>query len=413
VRILITEEALRLGNGHWPRYVQDLAEGFRAAGDHVDILAHKEAGEKVFDAVPGAVPWFSRDCRADPRSQGLIGGLRHNLSFYRDLAAWLHGHEPYDWVLSLSSRPKHLLAFALLARAGALARTRYLVLFVLGFGKVAEHKPVGGLGEFRLSAANLFAKLCFFLLQGTVRRGQVVLAAETKGMQGELERFSGLPASLYPHPVEWGKAQESQEGDLAERRDNPIVVIAPGFARHEKGTDLLQEAIKIIKSGKCGLGVADRSVRFVLQWQEDFTFPDGTTARPDEELKRTGDVEYLGGILVGSQYLNFLKSGDLVVLPYRSHSYSRRVSRVSVEAALLGKPIIFTRNTWSAEVAEMAGCGVEVPEETPEAIASAILSALSNIERLRVCAAIGARVVLEYYSVAQFRTLLQKEKIKK
>jgi glycosyltransferase involved in cell wall biosynthesis len=443
VRILITEEALRLGNGHWPRYVQDLAEGFRAAGDHVDVLAHKDAAQKVFDAVPGAVPWFHRDCRADARSQGLIGGIRHNVSFCRDLAKWLDEHEPYDWVLSLSSRPKHLLAFALLARKKRLARTRYLVLFVLGFGKVAVHRPVGGRAEFRPGAANAFAKLCFALLRGPVRRGQVVLAAETKGMQGELQRFSGLPASLYPHPVELlpevrdrssevgeprsedrgprtessgqrtGSGGRSSEtgGQTSEIRDQRsgggdqkvVTVIAPGFARHEKGSDLLQDAIKIVrekaKGGAC----------FVLQWQEDFPMPDGTMMRPDEGLKQSGDVDYLGDILTGSQYFEFLAGGDIVVLPYRSASYSRRVSRVSVEAAFMGKPIVYTRNTWSAEVAEMAGCGVEVSEETPASIAHAILSALEQVDGLRARAASGASAVRGYYCVAQFRRQLAAE----
>lgn len=444
VRILITEEALRLGNGHWPRYVQDLAEGFRAAGDYVDVLAHKDATQKVFEAVPGAVPWFHRDCRADARSQGLIGGIRHNVSFYRDLAKWLDEHEPYDWVLSLSSRPKHLLAFALLARKKRLARTRYLVLFVLGFGKVAGHRPVGRRAEFRPGAANAFAKLCFAFLRGPVRRGQVVLAAETKGMQGELQRFSGLPASLYPHPVEVAEPRKDYQGGKVEKWEGErrqrsggvageewrvrskdkrigeersgdfgqspvgeggrvITVIAPGFARHEKGSDLLQEAIKIVREKASG------KVRFVLQWQEDFPMPDGTMMRPDEGLKQSGDVDYLGDILTGSQYFEFLASGDVVVLPYRSHSYSRRVSRVSVEAALMGRPIVYTRNTWSAEVAEMAGCGVEASEETPDSIAVAIMSAMEQVDDLRARAATGASAVRGYYCVAQFRRQLAAE----
>jgi len=202
MRILITEEALRLGNGHWPSYVQDLAEGFRAAGDHVDILAHKQAQPKVFEAVPGAIPWFTRDCRADPRSQGLIGGIRHNFSFAKDLRAWLVQNGPYDWVLSLSSRPKHLMGFALLSKKNArreIAQTRFVVMFVLGFGKFAG---AGQPAVFPKKPVTYFTRFCFWMVADAVRRGQVVLAAETKGMQAEVERFSGLPAVLFPHPVQ-------------------------------------------------------------------------------------------------------------------------------------------------------------------------------------------------------------------
>ena len=411
MRILITEEALRLGNGHWPRYVQDLAEGFRAAGDHVDVLGHKNATQKVFDAVPGTVPWFSRDCRADTRSQGLLGGIRHNLCFYRELAAWLDAHETYDWVLSLSSRPKHLLAFALLARAKRHAKTRYLVLFVLGFGKVAGNRSAGDKKEFSLGAANLFAWFCFWLLRRAVERGKVVLAAETQGMKRELERFSGLPASLYPHPVEFVNlsANEAEKtGCKISGKKRSITVIAPGFARHEKGSDLLQEAIKILKTEEGNRGT-DAKAKFVLQWQEDFTMPDGTIVKPNPELIDWGRVVFLPDILVGNDYLNFLRSGDLVVLPYRGSSYNRRVSRVSVEAALLGKPIVYARDTWSAEVAEMASCGVEIADESPEAISAAIVSALAQIDDLTLRAAAGAKAVRDYYSVANFRALLQRE----
>jgi hypothetical protein len=76
---------------------------------------------------------------------------------------------------------------------------------------------------------------------------------------------------------------------------------------------------------------------------------------------------------------------------------------------LMGKPIAYTRNTWSAEVAEMAGCGVEVSEETPASIALAILSALEQVDGLRARAASGASAVRGYYCVAQFRRQLAAE----
>lgn len=204
MRILIVEEALRLGNGHWPRYIADLAAGFRAEGDFVDVLGHRDANDKVKSVVPNVVPWLSRDCRADARSQGLIGGIRHNLCLKRELKAWLQGRQPYDWILSLSSRPKHLLAFAMLARAGYCARLRFLLLFVISPGQQDEA------GKFRLSASNLFAKFCFALLRPAVQRGQVVIAAETKGMQAEIERFSDLRTLLFPHPVEAAQAPEEK-----------------------------------------------------------------------------------------------------------------------------------------------------------------------------------------------------------
>jgi hypothetical protein len=75
VRILITEEALQNGNGHWPSYIGGIAEGLRIAGDDVDVLVHRNATDAVIDQV-GGTRWFSRNCWHDKASQGGLGGVR-------------------------------------------------------------------------------------------------------------------------------------------------------------------------------------------------------------------------------------------------------------------------------------------------------------------------------------------------
>ena len=595
MRILIVEEALRLGNGHWPRYVADLAAGFRAEGDFVDVLGHRDANDKVKSVVPDVVPWLSRDCRADSRSQGLIGGIRHNLCLKRELGAWLKGREPYDWILSLSSRPKHLLAFAMLARAGYCARSRFLLLFVISPGQQDE------VGKFRLSASNLFAKFCFALLRPAVQRGQVVIAAETKGMQAEIEKFSDLRTVLFPHPVEaaqtreenaeklkaetlkkdgttkdttparqriaqgevecvgweptgakrseghkkreevsttdyadghgcgaglgsasragaafanpskselpWdsentsltryasspavaltseggsaggnqiadsgdfldGQSQaglqmvsqklptlcEAQDSDVSGNNSSsvpirvirgshsealdarrsaldspakPVLVVAPGVARYEKGSDVFQEAIKLILSNEVASGerrvtsaddkaqnvpraslfvtAVARSVKFVMQWPEDFDLPDGRRCAPDPDLLKDERVKFSKDLLTGEAYWDFLQQADVIVLPYRSESYRARVSRVAIEAAMLGKPMVYTKGTWISEVVAMGGAGVAIAEETPQSLAEAIQMAIGDLDMLQSEAESGAPQVLEFYSVSSFHRLL-------
>ena len=565
MRILIVEEALRLGNGHWPRYVADLAAGFRAEGDVVDVLGHRDANDKVKSVVPNVVPWLSRDCRADARSQGLIGGIRHNLCLKRELKAWLKGREPYDWILSLSSRPKHLLAFAMLARAGYCPRLRFLLLFVISPGQQDE------VGKFRLSASNLFAKFCFALLRPAVCRGQVVIAAETQGMQAEIERFSDLRTLLFPHPVEAAQAPEEKaehprdsaepkgktnvgpkEGNRSEaeqklkaemlkkdgttegaahrttgRQDDgqqhvttnytnfhergrkgdaqgtcagdsepdsltskladspvseslirsaagpafspatshsllatapkalaldasakPVLVVAPGLARYEKGSDIFQEAIKLILSNEVASGerrvtsaqnqsaaglsepvtnyslpvtaalptsvpraslfvtAVGRSVKFVMQWPEDFDLPDGRRCPPDPDLLKDERVQFSKDLLTGESYWDFLQQADVIVLPYRSESYRARVSRVAIEAAMLGKPMVYTKGTWISEVVAMGGAGVAIAEETPQSLAEAIQMAIGDLDMLQSEAERGVARVREFYSVSSFHRLL-------
>ena len=532
MRILIAEEALRLGNGHWPRYVADLAAGFRAEGDFVDVLGHRDANDKVKSVVPNVVTWLSRDCRADARSQGLIGGIRHNLCIKRELGAWLKGREPYDWILSLSSRPKHLLAFAMLARAGYCAKTRFLLLFVISPGQQDEA------GKFRLSASNLFAKFCFALLRPAVCRGQVVIAAETEGMRAEIEKFSDLRTVLFPHPVEAAQAREENAEKLkAEtlkkdgttegaahrttgRQDDgqqdattnytnfhergrqgvaqetcagasepdsltskladspvseplicsaagpasspatshsllatapkalaldspakPVLVVAPGLARYEKGSDIMQAAIRLLlqkaetlKSEKLKEGCSapkyrrpeigdrglressnlvpssattgGRTVKFVLQWPEDFDLPDGRRCAPDPDLLKDDRVKFSKDLLTGEAYWDFLQQADVIVLPYRSESYRARVSRVAIEAAILGKPMVYTKGTWISEVVAMVGAGVAIAEETPQSLAEAIQMAIGELDMLQSEAECGVARVRKFYSVSSFHYLL-------
>lgn len=199
MRILIAEEALQTHRGHWSNYIGTIRRGFLAAGDEVDVLAHREATDEVVAQVKGT-PWLSRNCWVDPGSHGALGGIRHNLTFRRELAVWLLANPPYDWVCALTMRLQHLLAFALLSRDPRMpASTRFLLLFVQGFGRYA------GPGQptvFPTNPSTLLARFCFWLLGRGVRRGRVVLAAETRGMQDELRRFTGLPVRLFPHPVE-------------------------------------------------------------------------------------------------------------------------------------------------------------------------------------------------------------------
>lgn len=394
MRILIAEEALQTGSGHWPSYIGCIAEGMRVAGDDVDILMHERAGEKLVGEMKG-VPWFSRNCWIDKRSQGAWGVFQHNIRFRRELRRWILSHEPYDWVCALTMRLQHLLAYALLVRDGGLPeKMRFLLLFVQGFGVYA------GLGEptrFPGTVSNRMARLCFRLLAPAVRAGRVVLAAETKGMQEELERFTGLPVSLYPHPV------PAPEGGVARTREvaDPVTISCPGFARHEKGNDLLQEAIL----GVLGESESDR-LRFVMQWPEAFALPDGRLLTADARLAGDSRVRLVNESLNGAAYEALLRESDFVILPYRRNSYHHRVSRVAIEAASRGIPLIYTSGTWTEEVAEPADCGVEIKEETSESVRAAIEVALRDVTELRSAAVRGAPRVTEFHSAARFRSLL-------
>jgi len=234
-----------------------------------------------------------------------------------------------------------------------------------------------------------------------VRSGRIVIAAETKGMQNELQRFTGLPVSLSPHPVEFRRPSDTLTSVSLGQR-HPLTVTCPGFARHEKGSDLLQGAIRILFASqhRC-------KFRFVLQWPKPFEMPDQKLMGPSLELLSDKRVEFLNRNLSPEEYTQLLDRTDLIVLPYRRCSYHHRVSRVAIEAAGHGIPIIYTEGTWAEEVASLADCGISIHSESAEEVATAILNASERVNELRFRARAGAFKVSNYHSVATFAKMLR------
>ncbi len=400
MRILITEEALETGKGHWPSYIGDLAAGFRAAGDEVTVLTHRRASAAVLERV-GGTPWYSRNCWLDRRSQGKVGGLLHNWHFYRETVKHLRAARPYDRVLALTMRLQHLLAFAALVRSSAIpASTRFVLLFVQGFGVYAGP---GRVTVFPGGVATRLARAAFRRMAPAVKAGRVVLAAETGGMRDELKRFTGLPAVLFPHPVHL-PGEDDQTGSAETMESGVLTVTCPGFARHEKGSDLLQEAILRILDGPLR-----RRFRFILQWPEPFDLPDGRNLAPDPRLVSDQQVEWRNESLDVEAYAALLRRSDFVILPYRAGSYHQRLSRVAIEAAGAGIPLIYSADTWTGEVAALTGAGVRIAVESAEQIVTALVEVSERAEELKETARRHARKVREFHSTAMFRKLLVEE----
>ncbi len=401
MKILLTEEALQTQEGHFLNYLTGITRGLRDAGDTVDLLAHCTASPEV-SAETEAIPWFRRNCRTDPRSQGLGGFLAHNYSTYRDLACWLRKHPGYNWLLNLATRRQQLLAFTALAyNKKIMPQGRLLLLFVLGFG---VYRGSGSSASFSKDPSTLICRLLLRCLGPAVRSGRVVLAAETREMQKELGLFCGLPIQYLPHPIDWADETEVLSHGATQRelsgRDR-FVVTCPGFARFEKGSDLLLEAIRELERRK----IAD-DYFFIMQWLKPFATEDGKMHAPDAGLESRGRVKFIGEPVNDKEYRSILEGSDAVILPYRMESYHNRVSRVAIEAAALGIPLIYTKGTWIGEVAQIAEVGIPIESESMEAIIDALNTARRRCNELSPKAKTTAEKVREFYSTRQFRMRL-------
>ena len=481
MRILIVEEGLKTGSGHWPVYIGGIASELRKAGDEVDVLVHRDATDSVVDSV-GGVRWLNKSCWSDKDCQGFVGGLRHSYIFASDLKRWILANEPYDFVCILTMRLQHLVAVTFLEMrcfqssgfSEKTRKTRFLTLFVQGFGEYVEGPAAekyrriqgGWLGALKMLLASrgryfrfhgssaypftgspLLAWSCFRLIRRGVRQGSVVLAAETSQMRGQLENFAKCPVDLFPHPVvpshPLNPAQESKSAFIdsgfsestTSPSKNPIVIICPGFARYEKGSDLLLGAIEAIveeRLRKAGLeptvekklSTESERLHFIMQWPEPFAMPDGRLIGSHEDfasrtesfqngkyLSRSGEevdagitVEFLNHNLTAEEYRRLLRGADFVILPYRKSSYHNRVSRVAIESAIEGVGLIYMAGTWTQEIVKLIGTGVEIAEESVSALKVAIFQAIRHSRKLSESGRIRVR---DYHSTQNFYRILQ------
>jgi glycosyltransferase involved in cell wall biosynthesis len=399
MRILILEEALQNGAGHWPVYLGDITRGLRQAGDTVDLLAHRQADPALLASLH-ATAWLSRSCWSDPRAQGQVGGIHHALRFARELRRWLRQQrQPYQWICSLTMRLPHLLAYTLLVRSGQIPTdSRCLLLFVQGFGVYGGHdQPL----RCPATPSDRLAAWCFQRLRASVASGQVLLAAETAAMQEELAAFSGLPITLFPHPVAISVQGSANPPAVERPRAGPITITCPGFARYEKGSDMLLQAIR-----KLWAQPRFAEVHLVCQWPQPFAMPDGTMLSPPTDLLNDPRLEFLNHNLDSGAYRSLLERSDLIVLPYRSESYHNRVSRVAIEALLLGVPLLAMVGTWAAELAATSRNDLLIEGESAEHIAEALSQAVDSLNALAAQAIVHRTAVAKVHSVDRFRDRL-------
>lgn len=390
MRILIIEEALREDTGHWPAYIGTLARGLRASSDEVDILGHTDCGRQLC-AVLRVNPVLRANCWLDTQYQGTLGGMKHSQVYRSDIRTWLEQAPGYDWILVLTTRLQHLLAWTRLITGGERMKgARLLLLFVQGFGRYESMRQAV---YFPTTMSTLIARSCFHLLSPWVSTGKVHLGAETVAMQRELSLFSKLPVKVFPHPVSAAGIPKER----AVRGDEPVVN-CPGLARYEKGSALLRQALNLAM-GREGLA----RVRFIVQWKEGFDLPDGKTVGAPPEWVGHPRITLVRDNLAAEDFFQLLLASDLVLLPYRREAYHNRLSRIAIEAAIIGRPVLYTRGTAIAELMEVGAAGVALEDESADAIIRGLERAVADFEALAKAAVAAVPRVREHHSVATFR----------
>ena len=428
LRWWIVEDALRDRKGHWLEYLQTFQRGLMEEGDEVRFFASEECLPDVaalFDAeaiLPRSI--WARMSDGASKWRRLLRIPAHGLATYRAISKLLAecaaphalssalpaGRALPDLLFVPTVLVHHLVGWIPLIKW----KLRKLPCRVLLFFPNApvDLREDGTAHLLPEPTAKLF-RVCIRSLAKEVASGRVVLGAETLPMVKALSEVTGVPFTYLPHPVELstehspdtgnsvgGLGAPSPQTPVPATSSNPIVFGCYGAARHEKGSDVLQAAIRLVLEED-----PEIAARFAFQWLGDFEDSQGKLLKLDPWLKAHPKVEVIERFFEEGGYARQLAATDVIVLPYRA-AYRLRVSRVVIEAMTLGKPVIVTSGTTLHEQAHIQGVAEACKEGCADSLAAAIRTMLGRYEYAARTAAERIGNVCSEFSVRSFREKL-------
>lgn len=389
-RLLIVEEALRDLKAHWFEYIKTIDEGARAAGWTVDVACHQAACLSIQQAF-SSFPVFRYARYLDNQTNRLPGDryygfILHSLRQVKVLWPLLNQQAQYDLAFAPTVMMHHLLAWWLIMTFHPNKPKRLTLFFVTNPGIWNTQSQTATLPK---SSALMGRLLKLFRRQ--VEQDKVTLAVETKGAQQEFGTLTQLPFTLMPHPV-----PNSVIASDLQRLIEPLNFACYGFARYEKGSDLLKAAIAQVLAER-----TDFPTKFSVQWVEAFSLPDGSLCQIDD-LKEYAKVTIIDKPVMPAAYQQLLAKTSCMILPYRNSSYYARVSRVAIEAAYQGIPVIYTRGGWLEDTITEYGAGIGIADQSVEELVRAIEEMAMNYSRYQQEAIANAAKAKRYFSAKSF-----------
>jgi glycosyltransferase involved in cell wall biosynthesis len=390
VKVLIVEEALKNLHGHWYQYIRDIVEGGREAGHEIEVAVHKDACPEILKGLP-CRPILSSTI-FETKETGLGRVLRHNRSLYRDLSKFFSAGNSYDVVIAPTVRLDHLLAYFWLSLRYQGRGFKKLALIMIN--SIAQYSP--DYSQVYFSKKRLPLKLALMLIRGLMKIRSIHFLAETAENARQFGRFSGIKYTVVPHVTVLPDLEPYRAKQKKAPHDLPVLGLF-GWIRYDKGADIVQKAIKILLQGN-----ASPQMKFVLQWTEDYQLTDGSWARKDPELEQSPAVQYLSKFKHSEEYPEWLVRTDIMVLPYRRAFYYDTLSRVAIDAAIAGMPMVYPAGTWLEGFVQRHGAGVAFEPENPASLAKAMQASIEKFQELKESADKRKKTAAEAVSARAF-----------
>lgn len=374
-RLLIVEEALKNRRGHWYEYNLAIATEARRQGIEVTVLAHRDIEEDLrveLQATPffPVTSWDQVYNHPSPWRR-YLGILRHNFRVARLVQHHFASHARYDVVLVPTVVLYHWLAWRWLAFRGSGRHFRKLVLTTRN--NAGEYIPATRGYQFNASAKVL--RLIVNSFRALVQKGVVELASDSLRLASQYGDLCGVPFTTYPHPR---PSAHLPVGGQTRNFRRPLVFSALGPPRYEKGSDLILEAIRLVRQRR-----PDLRLSFILQWTGKVHDTFGTEIAPCAELEADPQVTFIRRDLTSAEYQQQIENSDVLLVPYRRAQYFARLSGVAIEAFQSGVPCICVSDTWIADCMEVIGAGLAITEETGVALADAMISLAERHAKFR------------------------------
>lgn len=394
---LIVEDSLESRTGHWFEYLDGFQQDLRQDGHSARFLLSRQAEAMItghFRAKPSLPASFFR--KAGDGASSLRRAARipvHAWQMWRCLRPELESACNCDFVFVPTVMAPHLLAWAWLVRTGRLPPGARLLLF---FPNLPLRYTQTGGAEIDGSPTSKILRRVLGALAHEVRARRVILGVETHAMLKAASTVFGVPFTYLPHPV-------SPRGEVvaAARAGNGLLLGAYGPARHEKGSDILVQAID-----RHLTEFPESRLRFAVQWVEDFPLPNGQNACVPARLRQHPRVEIIDRIFHPGEYASRLAETDALLLPYRLSSYGLRVSRVAIEGIVHGKILLTTAGTTLADQANEFGARITAGDGNADDMLRGIIKLERRHDELRAMATVRMPAAREHFSVSNFRSLL-------
>ncbi len=149
-------------------------------------------------------------------------------------------------------------------------------------------------------------------------------------------------------------------------------IIFPGGVREDKGFHL---TAKLVPKISTNLPVQLKSI---VRISKSSNIP--TTMQHHVNILQKSDCTIVSEPMNDKEYINFLISGDIAVLPYQPPRFSDRTSGLLIDFLYLSKPIIVWEGTWLSEIVKQYEIGVVVCNQSHQDFNKAINKLVNNYD---------------------------------